>query len=67
MLTVVTCFSIGGYLLIETGFKSSLQREIEMAYQENDILFSSFINEIFTLIDGYVEDVYKRQLTYLSK
>lgn len=58
MLTVVTCFSIGGYLLIETGFKSSLQREIEMAYQENDILFSSFINEIFTLIDGYVDAKY---------
>lgn len=58
MLTVVTCFSIGGYLLIETGFKSSLQREIEMAYQENDILFSSFINEIFTLIDGYVDAEY---------
>ena len=58
MLTVVTCFSIGGYLLIETGFKSYLQREIEMAYQENDILFSSFINEIFTLIDGYVDAKY---------
>ncbi|WP_455682906.1 sensor histidine kinase [Thomasclavelia sp.] len=58
MLTVVTCFSVGGYLLIETGFKSSLEREIEMAYQENDILFSSFVNDIFTPIDGYVNTAY---------
>ena len=58
MLMVVTCFSVGGYLLIETGFKSSLQREIEMAYQENDILFSSFINEIFSPVDGYVDSGY---------
>lgn len=39
---VVSCFSVGGYMLIETGFKSSLQREIEAAYQESDILVSSF-------------------------
>lgn len=55
MLMVVTCFSVGGYLLIETGFKSSLQREIEMAYQENDILFSSFMNDLLTPIDGFVD------------
>lgn len=54
MLMVVTCFSVGGYLLIETGFKSSLQREIEMAYQENDILFSSFMNDLLTPVDGFV-------------
>lgn len=54
MLMVVTCFSVGGYLLIETGFKSSLQREIEMAYQENDILYSSFMNDLLTPIDGFV-------------
>lgn len=57
MLMVISCFSIGGYMFIETGFKSSLQRETEMAYQENDILFSSVVEDLYTqlaeTINGY--------------
>ena len=53
MLMVISCFSAGGYMLIESGFKSSLQREIEMAYQENDILYSSFVKELLSPFIGY--------------
>lgn len=56
MLMVVSCFSLGGYMLIETGFKSSLRREIEMAYQENDILFSSYVKELLLPYDEYLSD-----------
>lgn len=50
---VISCFSAGGYMLIESGFKSSFQREIEMAYQENDILYSSFIKELLVPFSEY--------------
>lgn len=53
MLMVISCFSAGGYMLIESGFKSSLRREIETAYQENDILYSSFVKELLSSFDGY--------------
>lgn len=53
MLMVISCFSAGGYMLIESGFKSSLQREIEMAYQENDIIYSSFVKELLSPFFGY--------------
>lgn len=59
MLMVISCFSAGGYMLIESGFKSSLRREIEMAYQENDILYSSFVKELLSSFDGYgVNDIF---------
>ena len=53
MLMVVSCFSVGGYMLIESGFNSSLRREVEMAYQENNILYSSFTRELLSPFNGY--------------
>ena len=53
MLMVVSCFSAGGYMLIESGFNSSLRREVEMAYQENNILYSSFTRELLSPFNGY--------------
>ena len=42
MLIVTVCFGIGGYVLIQSSFHTSLGRETEAAYQENDILYISF-------------------------
>lgn len=42
MLIVTVCFGIGGYVLIQSSFQTSLDRETEVAYQENDILYISF-------------------------
>ena len=58
MLMVVSCFSAGGYMLIESGFNSSLRREIEMAYQENNILYSSFTKELLSPFNGYNASVF---------
>lgn len=42
ILIVTLCFGIGGYVLIQSGFQTSLDREIQAAYQENEILYISF-------------------------
>ncbi len=39
-------FSFGSYYLISSQFKSSLEREISTAYDENDILRYSFNHEM---------------------
>lgn len=45
MLITVTFFSIGGYFLIQSSFHTSLEREIESIYKENDIYISSLQRE----------------------
>ncbi|MBM6799555.1 two-component sensor histidine kinase, partial [Coprobacillus cateniformis] len=45
MLITVTFFSIGGYFLIQSSFHTSLEREIESVYKENDIYISSLQRE----------------------
>lgn len=46
MLIVMTCFGLGGYVLIQSSFHTSLDREIAAAYQENDILYHSFEQDL---------------------
>lgn len=58
MLIACLFFAIGGYCLIDLGFRSMLEREIEAAYEETDILSytlaSSFRDEGFAaLVDSY--------------
>ena len=36
MAITLTCFSVGGYMLIQTSFDNSFEREVEGVYQEND-------------------------------
>lgn len=38
MIVTMALFSVGGYLLIQSGFRGSMDRETIMAYQENEIL-----------------------------
>lgn len=58
MLITVACFSIGGYGLIQVGFNTSLQREIDTAYQENDILFAALQRELVSKpIDYYLVEL----------
>ena len=49
MLIVTVCFGIGGYVLIQSSFHTSLDREIEVAFQENDILYISFERILSTI------------------
>ena len=46
MVITMSCFSIGSYMLIESGFHATLEREVENAYHENDII-SSILNNLF--------------------
>lgn len=45
MLITVSVFSIGSYFLIQSSFHTSLEREIESVYKENDIYISSLQRE----------------------
>ena len=36
MVITMSCFSIGSYMLIESGFHATLEREVENAYHENE-------------------------------
>lgn len=38
MIVTMAFFSIGGYLMIQSGFRASVEREVTMAYRENEIL-----------------------------
>ena len=66
MLCIMSCFSIGSYFLIESGFHSSLEREIENAYHENNIINSIF-NQL-TLPSSYTiinyESYQKKEIQY---
>ena len=46
MAITLTCFSVGGYMLIQTSFDNSFEREVEGVYQENDILVNSLTLEL---------------------
>ena len=35
MLVVMVCLDVGGYALIQSGFRTSLSREVDSVYQEN--------------------------------
>lgn len=52
MAITITGFSVGGYLLIQTGFDNSLKREIASIYQENDILVNSITLELSPYLQG---------------
>lgn len=49
----ITCFCVGGYMLIQTNFKDSFKREVKSAYQENDILVNLLTLELLP----YLEEV----------
>lgn len=51
MTIMLICFSVGGYMLIQTNFNSSFEREIESVYQENDILVNSFTLELYPYLE----------------
>lgn len=58
MLIACLFLSIGGYCLIDLGFRSTLEREVEAAYEEADILAytlaANFRDEGFAvLVDAY--------------
>ena len=60
MAITPTCFSVGGYMLIQTSFDNSFEREVEGVYQENDILVNSLtlekkINELCVCLEEYVK------------
>lgn len=70
MAITLTCFSFGGYMLIQTGFNNSFDREIDSAYQENDILVNSLSLELSPVwqgdgVDAFVDVNEKYQ--YLQK
>ena len=46
MAITLICFSVGGYMLIQTSFDNSFEREVEGVYQENDILVNSLTLEL---------------------
>lgn len=48
IITALTC-SVGGYFLIRSQFQMSLEREISMAYVENDILWQFMDRELQNL------------------
>lgn len=41
MLVVMVCLDVGGYALIQSGFRTSLSREVDSVYQENELLYQS--------------------------
>lgn len=49
IIITIICFSIGGYMLIQTNFQTNLQREIESVYLENDILSSTLLRDFMVL------------------
>lgn len=49
----ITCFGIGGYMLIQTSFDDSFKREIESAYQENDILVNLLTLELLPYLENF--------------
>ena len=51
MTIMLICFSVGGYMLIQTNFNNSFEREIESVYQENDILVNSFTLELYPYLE----------------
>ena len=53
MIITVTFFSVGGYMLIQTGFNNSFEREVENIYQENDILVTSLAQELLSTWENY--------------
>lgn len=61
----MSCFSVGGYMLIQSGFHASLQREIENAYNENDII-SSILNSLIIYDYQFVTDTYTIESSSIS-
>lgn len=45
LITVIVC-SVGGYILIDTQFRASLNREAEAIYEENDLLRYTIAREL---------------------
>lgn len=62
MIMTMSCFSIGGYMLIQSGFHASLKREIQNAYNENDII-SSILNSLFLYDINSVTDIYTSEVS----
>lgn len=53
MLITITCFSVGSYGLIQMSFNTSLEREIDMIYQENDVLYTTLQPELMRSFINY--------------
>lgn len=55
MIISISCFSIGSYILINSNFKSSLKREIDTTYIENDILNFTLSQELDDISEAFIE------------
>lgn len=55
MIISVSCFSIGSYVIINNNFKSSLEREIDATFMENDILSFALSQELEDMSDMYFD------------
>lgn len=69
MLITITCFSVGSYGLIQVGFNASLQHEVVMTYQENDILFATLQPELTLSPVNYYSKNYssKEKIKFLQE
>ena len=59
MIVSMTFFSIGGYWMIQSSFRASLDREVSMAYHENGILSDALQQSL----DGKPNSIYRREQT----
>lgn len=55
MFITIICFSIGGYMLIQTGFSNSFLKEVDSVYLENNILCSSLLKDFTNVKETLVD------------
>ena len=59
MIVAMAFFSVGGYWMIQSGFRASMEREVSMAYRENEILSDALEQSL----DGDPFSIYRREQT----
>lgn len=55
MIISISCFSIGSYILINNNFKSSLERDINTTFMENDILKFALTQELEDISELFID------------
>lgn len=71
MIVTQLCFSIGSYVLIQSNFQNSLNREVDYLYNENDTVYYLFYDDFYKLVNNGIiyndEEYFHHQLfTLLS-
>lgn len=64
MLICTACFSLGGYILIDSNFNALLKNEVETAYDYGEIVYYSLANECKS--EGGREDI-RQKLTRVAQ